>query len=50
MFNNAGIGYPTAVLEHDLDDYHRIIYINQHGGTYGIIGTAKKRVNYIFMV
>ncbi|EPC8408766.1 SDR family NAD(P)-dependent oxidoreductase [Bacillus thuringiensis] len=42
MFNNAGIGYPTPVLDHDLNDYRRIININQHGGTYGIICTAKK--------
>ncbi|WP_257130413.1 SDR family NAD(P)-dependent oxidoreductase [Bacillus toyonensis] len=42
MFNNAGIGYPTPIFDHDLDDYHRIININQHGGTHRIIGTDKK--------
>ncbi|WP_257143079.1 hypothetical protein [Bacillus toyonensis] len=41
MFNNAGIGYPTPIFDHDLDDYHRIININQHGGTHRIIGTDK---------
>ncbi|WP_336619063.1 SDR family oxidoreductase [Bacillus toyonensis] len=30
MFNNVGIGYPSPVLDQDLNDYHCIININQH--------------------
>lgn len=42
MFNNAGIGTPTPVLDQKLEDYHRIIDINQHGVAYGIIAAGKK--------
>jgi NAD(P)-dependent dehydrogenase (short-subunit alcohol dehydrogenase family) len=42
MFNNAGIGRLTPVLDQDLRDYHRIINVNQHGVTHGIIAAGKK--------
>lgn len=42
MFNNAGIGAPTPVPDMDLDTYHKIININQHGVTYGILAASKK--------
>ncbi|MGA9290506.1 MAG: SDR family oxidoreductase [Anaerobacillus sp.] len=42
MFNNAGIGRPTPVLEMDLEDYHKVIEINQHGVAYGIMAAGKK--------
>ncbi|MBE5106006.1 SDR family oxidoreductase [Bacillus thuringiensis] len=42
MFNNAGIGRLTPVLDQDLQDYHRIINVNQHGVTHGIIAAGKK--------
>ena len=42
MFNNAGVGAPTPVPDMDLDTYHKIININQHGVTYGILAASKK--------
>ncbi|WP_226675718.1 SDR family NAD(P)-dependent oxidoreductase [Rossellomorea aquimaris] len=42
MFNNAGIGSPTPVLDMNMESYHKIIDINQHGVAYGIIAAAKK--------
>lgn len=42
MFNNAGIGRPTPVLDQDLRDYHAVINVNQHGVAHGIIAAGKK--------
>ncbi|ADF39959.1 SDR family NAD(P)-dependent oxidoreductase [Priestia megaterium] len=42
MFNNAGIGHPTSILDQDLEEYHRIINVNQHGVTYGIMAAGRK--------
>ncbi|RIW29014.1 SDR family oxidoreductase [Bacillus salacetis] len=42
MFNNAGIGSPTPVPDMNLESYHKIIDINQHGVAYGIITAGKK--------
>ncbi|WP_273852789.1 SDR family NAD(P)-dependent oxidoreductase [Guptibacillus spartinae] len=42
MFNNAGIGRPTPLPDFDLNDYHKVIDINQHGVAYGIMAAAKK--------
>ncbi|AZB41770.1 SDR family oxidoreductase [Bacillus sp. FJAT-42376] len=42
MFNNAGIGTSTPVPDMDMDTYHKIIDINQHGVAYGIIAASKK--------
>ncbi|WP_422659777.1 SDR family NAD(P)-dependent oxidoreductase [Paenibacillus sp. EC2-1] len=42
MFNNAGIGRITPVLDQNLADYHSVINVNQHGVTHGIIAAGKK--------
>lgn len=42
MFNNAGIGRVTPVLDQDLKDYHSVISVNQHGVAHGIIAAGKK--------
>jgi len=42
MFNNAGIGRLTPVLDQKLEDYHTVINVNQHGVAYGIIAAGKK--------
>ncbi|CRK82676.1 SDR family NAD(P)-dependent oxidoreductase [Neobacillus massiliamazoniensis] len=42
MFNNAGIGRITPVLDQNLEDYHSVINVNQHGVAYGIIAAGKK--------
>lgn len=42
MFNNAGIGRVTPVLDQDLADYHSVINVNQHGVAHGIIAAGKK--------
>lgn len=42
MFNNAGMGKSTPVLKMDMDIYHQIIDVNQHGVAYGIYAAARK--------
>ncbi|GAB6988683.1 SDR family NAD(P)-dependent oxidoreductase [Paenibacillus pini] len=42
MFNNAGIGRLTPVLDMDLNHYHSVINVNQHGVAHGIIAAGKK--------
>ncbi|MDU5145088.1 MAG: SDR family oxidoreductase [Paenibacillus dendritiformis] len=42
MFNNAGIGRVTPVLDQNLKDYHDVINVNQHGVAYGIIAAGRK--------
>lgn len=42
MFNNAGIGRVTPVLDQDIKDYHSVINVNQHGVAHGIIAAGKK--------
>ncbi len=42
MFNNAGIGRITPVLDQNLTDYHSVINVNQHGVVHGIIAAGKK--------
>lgn len=42
MFNNAGIGRVTPVLDQKLSDYHSVINVNQHGVAHGIIAAGKK--------
>ncbi|WP_438433764.1 SDR family NAD(P)-dependent oxidoreductase [Gorillibacterium sp. sgz500922] len=42
MFNNAGIGRVTPVLDQKLSDYHSVINVNQHGVAYGIIAAGRK--------
>jgi NAD(P)-dependent dehydrogenase (short-subunit alcohol dehydrogenase family) len=43
MFNNAGIGSTAPLLETTLEDYHRVVNVNQHGVAYGIM-TAGRRM------
>lgn len=42
IFNNAGIGRLTPVLDQKLEDYHTVINVNQHGVAHGIIAAGKK--------
>ncbi|MCM2535105.1 SDR family oxidoreductase [Neobacillus pocheonensis] len=42
MFNNAGIGFSTPILELEPTDYERIIKINQDGVYYGILAAGRK--------
>ncbi|MGG4393981.1 SDR family oxidoreductase [Paenibacillus thiaminolyticus] len=42
MFNNAGIGRVTPVLDQNVKDYHDVINVNQHGVAYGIIAAGRK--------
>lgn len=43
MFNNAGIGGGKPLLEHDpVEDYDRMIDINQKGVYYGILAAARQ--------
>jgi glucose 1-dehydrogenase len=44
MFNNAGIDIHKPFLEFDLDSYHRVLDVNQHGVFYGMQAAAKKMV------
>ena len=42
MFNNAGIGVNKNFLEHSIEDYHKVVDVNQHGVYYGMLATARK--------
>jgi glucose 1-dehydrogenase len=42
MFNNAGTGIQGPLLEQKLEDYHRVIGVNQHGVVHGILAAGKK--------
>lgn len=42
MFNNAGIGGAGPVLSQNMDLYHRVISVNQHGVAYGIMAAGNK--------
>lgn len=42
MFNNAGIGTLGHILSMKIEDYLRVIDINQHGVAYGIIAAGRK--------
>lgn len=42
MFNNAGIARPAPLLDKDLEHYHTVINVNQHGVAYGIIAAGRK--------
>ncbi|KGX91966.1 short-chain dehydrogenase [Pontibacillus halophilus JSM 076056 = DSM 19796] len=42
MFNNAGIGVNTPFLEHSVEDYEKVVAVNQHGVFYGMQAAAKK--------
>ncbi|WP_085520626.1 SDR family NAD(P)-dependent oxidoreductase [Tuberibacillus sp. Marseille-P3662] len=42
MYNNAGIGVQGPLLEQKIEDYHKVIGVNQHGVVYGLIAAGKK--------
>ncbi|MVO98771.1 MULTISPECIES: SDR family NAD(P)-dependent oxidoreductase [Paenibacillus] len=42
MFNNAGIGRLTPVLDQKMEDYHAVINVNLHGVTHGIVAAGRK--------
>ena len=42
MFNNAGIGHYAPLLEHDPEDYDRVVKVNQYGVYYGILAAGRK--------
>ncbi|WP_019243319.1 MULTISPECIES: SDR family NAD(P)-dependent oxidoreductase [Bacillus] len=42
IFNNAGIGSSSAILDQDLNVYERTIAVNQHGVAYGIMAAGRK--------
>ncbi|GIN86058.1 sorbitol-6-phosphate 2-dehydrogenase [Heyndrickxia sporothermodurans] len=42
MFNNAGTGSRSPLLETKLEDYQRVIGVNQHGVAYGILAAGRK--------
>lgn len=42
MFNNAGIGALTPLLEHTPEMYDRVVKVNQYGVFYGILAAARK--------
>ncbi|MFC0524376.1 SDR family NAD(P)-dependent oxidoreductase [Pontibacillus salicampi] len=42
MFNNAGIGLNKPFLDHPVEDYHKVVDVNQHGVYYGMLAAAKK--------
>ncbi|WP_110114959.1 SDR family oxidoreductase [Bacillus sp. CGMCC 1.16541] len=42
MFNNAGIGINKPFLDHTLEDYHKVVAVNQHGVYYGMLAAARK--------
>lgn len=42
MFNNAGIGHYTPLLEHEPKDYDRVVKVNQYGVYYGILAAGRK--------
>lgn len=42
MFNNAGIGSSSGVLEKNIDIYTKTVAVNQHGVAYGIMAAGSK--------
>lgn len=42
MFNNAGMGAWSPLLEHTPEQFDRVVKINQYGVFYGILAAAKK--------
>jgi NAD(P)-dependent dehydrogenase (short-subunit alcohol dehydrogenase family) len=41
MFNNAGTGEYAPLLEHTIEQYQRVIRVNQDGVFYGIVAAAR---------
>lgn len=42
MFNNAGTGHLAPLLEHEPEDYDRVVRVNQYGVYYGILAAGRK--------
>ncbi|KQL38832.1 short-chain dehydrogenase [Bacillus sp. FJAT-25509] len=42
MFNNAGIGANSPLVDMNLDVYNKTIAVNQHGVAYGIMAASRK--------
>ncbi|PFG39686.1 NAD(P)-dependent dehydrogenase (short-subunit alcohol dehydrogenase family) [Georgenia soli] len=42
LFNNAGVSHVANVLDEDIEDYHKLISVDQHGVFYGIKAGADK--------
>ncbi|MCU0493086.1 MAG: glucose 1-dehydrogenase [Chloroflexaceae bacterium] len=42
MFNNAGIGLFKPLLEHEPEDFDRVVKVNQYGVYYGILAAGRK--------
>lgn len=43
MINNAGIGLPKALIDHDpIDDFEPVTKVNQNGVYYGILAAARQ--------
>ncbi len=42
MFNNAGTGHYAPLLEHEPEDYERVVRVNQFGVYYGILAAGRK--------
>lgn len=42
MFNNAGIGINKPLLDHEPEDYDKVVKVNQYGVYYGILAAGRK--------
>ena len=42
MFNNAGTGHFAPLLEHEPEDFERVVKVNQYGVYYGILAAERK--------
>lgn len=42
MFNNAGTGVFKPLLDHEPEDYDRVVKVNQYGVYYGILAAGRK--------
>lgn len=42
MFNNAGTGVFKPLLEHEPEDYDRVVRVNQYGVYHGILAAGRK--------
>lgn len=42
MFNNAGIGLYKPLLDHEPEDFDKVVKVNQYGVYYGILAAGRK--------
>lgn len=42
MFNNAGTGVNKPLLQHEPEDYDKVVKVNQYGVYYGILAAGRK--------